>query len=131
MHMNPKSHPIQILKLFMLNIFFILTIDTSIYGFSFLQSEHETPSAHPHILYGIPKGTSTSNYYIKRKIYTLSSNNGTKMADWVAYIVTLSHFDCDENTSRSQNSEAIPRTKFTSPVEKRRLFCEGHFGKLY
>ncbi|NQY74366.1 MAG: DNA/RNA non-specific endonuclease [Candidatus Margulisbacteria bacterium] len=84
----------------MLNIFFILTIDTSIYGFSFLQSEHETPSAHPHILYGIPKGTSTSNYYIKRKIYTLSSNNGTKMADWVAYIVTLSHFDCDENTSR-------------------------------
>ena len=38
-----------------------------------------------HILYGIPLGTPASNDLIIRSIYALSSNDQTKLADWVAY----------------------------------------------
>lgn len=38
-----------------------------------------------HFLYGYPVGTPTTNDLIIRDIYALSSNDDTKMADWVAY----------------------------------------------
>jgi endonuclease G len=41
-----------------------------------------------HCLNGCPVGASATNDVIVREIYTLSSNDLTKMADWVAYRVT-------------------------------------------
>ena len=41
-----------------------------------------------HCLYGCPSGTPLSNDLIVREIYTLSSNDVTKFADWVAYRVS-------------------------------------------
>jgi endonuclease G, mitochondrial len=41
-----------------------------------------------HCLHGCPVGASEVNDVVVREIYTLSSNDITKMADWVAYRVT-------------------------------------------
>lgn len=41
-----------------------------------------------HCLHGCPMGTSSTNDLIVREIYTLSSNDRTKFADWVAYRVS-------------------------------------------
>lgn len=41
-----------------------------------------------HCLLGCPQGAPATNDTIVREIYTLSSNDLTKMADWVAYRVT-------------------------------------------
>jgi len=43
-----------------------------------------------HCLDGCPVGTPSTNDLIVREIYTLSSNDETKFADWVAYRVTKS-----------------------------------------
>lgn len=41
-----------------------------------------------HCLQGCPMGASATNDLVVREIYTLSSNDRTKFADWVAYRVT-------------------------------------------
>src|SRR4051794_7897646 len=41
-----------------------------------------------HCLWSCPIGAPATNDTIVREIYTLSSNDFTKMADWVAYKVT-------------------------------------------
>jgi endonuclease G len=41
-----------------------------------------------HCLHGCPIGASETNDLVVREIYTLSSNDLTKFADWVAYRVT-------------------------------------------
>ena len=41
-----------------------------------------------HCLHGCPMGASATNDLVVREIYTLSSNDRTKFADWVAYRVT-------------------------------------------
>lgn len=41
-----------------------------------------------HCLHGCPMGSPATNDLIVREIYTLSSNDRTKFADWVAYRVT-------------------------------------------
>jgi endonuclease G len=41
-----------------------------------------------HCLHGCPVGTPATNDTIVREIYTLSSNDLTKLADWVAYRIT-------------------------------------------
>ena len=41
-----------------------------------------------HCAFGCPTGTPASNDLIVRYSYTLSSNDQTKFADWVAYVVT-------------------------------------------
>lgn len=41
-----------------------------------------------HCLHGCPSGASATNDLVVREIYTLSSNDRTKFADWVAYRVT-------------------------------------------
>ncbi|MEH6678174.1 DNA/RNA non-specific endonuclease [Phenylobacterium sp.] len=41
-----------------------------------------------HCLHGCPAGASSTNDLVVREIYTLSSNDRTKFADWVAYRVT-------------------------------------------
>jgi endonuclease G len=38
-----------------------------------------------HFIYGIPLGTPATNDLVIRDIYALSSNDSTKLADWVAY----------------------------------------------
>lgn len=41
-----------------------------------------------HCLHGCPAGASAINDVVVREIYTLSSNDLTKLADWVAYRIT-------------------------------------------
>ena len=41
-----------------------------------------------HCLHGCPVGSPATNDIIVREIYTLSSNDMTKIADWVAYRIT-------------------------------------------
>lgn len=41
-----------------------------------------------HCLFGCPQGAPATNDTVVREIYTLSSNDLTKVADWVAYRVT-------------------------------------------
>jgi len=41
-----------------------------------------------HCLYGCPTGSPGTNDVVVREIYTLSSNDLTRLADWVAYRVT-------------------------------------------
>jgi endonuclease G len=41
-----------------------------------------------HCLHGCPSGTASTNDLVVREIYSLSSNDLTKFADWVAYRVT-------------------------------------------
>jgi len=53
-------------------------------------SSHAQNNVYPeihckHFFYGYPTGTPQSNDLIIRDIYALSSNDDTKLADWVAY----------------------------------------------
>lgn len=41
-----------------------------------------------HCLFGCPMGAPATNDVVVREIYTLSSNDMTRMADWVAYRIT-------------------------------------------
>ena len=45
-----------------------------------------------HCLYGCPSGAPATNDLIVRSIYILSSNDVTKLADWVAYKVDVDNF---------------------------------------
>ena len=47
-----------------------------------------------------PSGVNQSNDVIFREIYTLSSNDETKLADWVAYVVRVENFDSGGKTAR-------------------------------
>ncbi len=59
----------------------------------------------PDALFGCPTGTPESNNLIVREIYTLSSNDDTKFADWVAYRLDASMVD---GPSVSRNWKADP-----------------------
>lgn len=52
-------------------------------------SAHEQGELHSfHCLHGCPLGTPGSDDIVVREIYTLASNDITKVADWVAYRIT-------------------------------------------
>jgi len=53
-----------------------------------------------HFIYGYPAGTPETNDMIIRDIYALSSNDGTKLADWVAYRLDPATIMGDVSTSR-------------------------------
>lgn len=53
-----------------------------------------------HCWSGCPRGTPESNDLIFRHAYSLSSNDETKLADWVAYIVAASQFSLGTETAR-------------------------------
>jgi len=53
-----------------------------------LNSQHRQEIHCKHWIYGYPYGTPPTNDLIIRDIYALSSNDSTKFADWVAYILT-------------------------------------------
>lgn len=53
-----------------------------------------------HLPEGMPTGTPPSNDLICRDIYVLSSNDGTKFADWVAFRLDLSNLEEKGKTER-------------------------------
>lgn len=57
-----------------------------------------------HCLFGCPLGATATNDTIVREIYTLSSDDLTKMADWVAYRVTPTSI----GSSKERNWQADP-----------------------
>lgn len=50
--------------------------------------EEDTSDADRHCLLGCPRSAGRANQVIHRHLYTLSNNRETKLADWVAYVVT-------------------------------------------
>lgn len=76
-----------------------------------------------HCLHSCPMGTPATNDLIVREIYTLSSNDRTKFADWVAYRVTAQTVGpsegrrwqadpwlADEETLEPEDYDGAPRT---------------------
>lgn len=58
-----------------------------------------------HFYYGYPTGTPQSNDMIIREIYGLSSNDDTKMADWVAYYLDKESFSRRVKTKRKWQAD--------------------------
>ncbi len=58
-----------------------------------------------HFFYGYPTGTPATNDLIIRDIYALSSNDGTKFADWVAYRLDTDTITGDVETSREWKAD--------------------------
>lgn len=55
-------------------------------GYSYIEIPYEL---HPdHTLWGIPAMPPSDNDLIFRRAYTLLSNDRTKFADWVAFVLT-------------------------------------------
>lgn len=68
-----------------------------------------------HCLHGCPTGASATNDLVVREIYTLSSNDRTKFADWVAYRVTRDSV----GTSGSRRWQADPWLDWNETLEER------------
>lgn len=62
---------------------------TTVLGFAVPAFADEAEIHTFHCLHGCPMGSPSTNDLIVREIYTLSSNDRTKLADWVAYRVTV------------------------------------------
>ncbi|MAL75013.1 MAG: endonuclease [Rhodospirillaceae bacterium] len=58
-----------------------------------------------HCLKGCPTGVPTTNDLIVRQIYALSSNDATKFADWVAYLVTRETIGTSNSLNRSWKTD--------------------------
>lgn len=58
-----------------------------------------------HFIYGCPSGTAATNDLIIRDIYALSSNDTTKIADWVAYKLDIETITGDVNTTRNWKAD--------------------------
>lgn len=54
-----------------------------------------------HCLQGCPTGAPETNDLVIRQIYALSSNDETKFADWVAYLVTRETIGTSESLNRN------------------------------
>ncbi len=63
--------------------------------------EQASPEIHcKHFFYGYPVGVPLTNDMIIREIYALSSNDATKIADWVVYRLDRKTIEGDVRTSR-------------------------------
>lgn len=58
-----------------------------------------------HFIYGYPTGTPATNDLIIRNIYALSSNDTTKMADWVAYRLDKEIISGNAETTRNWKTD--------------------------
>lgn len=69
-----------------LRIFFCILLIFLSFSFPLYAQPSFYPEIHcKHFIYGYPAGTPATNDLIIRDIYALSSNDTTKIADWVAY----------------------------------------------
>jgi len=71
-----------------------------------------------HCLHGSPVGAPATSDTIVREIYTLSSNDITKQADWVAYPVTPATIGASENRNWAKdpwlaNDETLNPAEYT------------------
>lgn len=70
------------------------------------QESPSPPEIHSkHFFYGYPQGAPVSNDLIIRNIYALSSNDDTKLADWVAYRLDQATVQGDIRQSRNWKSD--------------------------
>ena len=66
-----------------------------------------------HCLFGCPLGAPATNDTIVREIYTLSSNDITKMADWVAYRITPASIGMSETRNWQADPALSPDERLT------------------
>lgn len=67
-----------------------------------------------HCLYGCPTGAPGTNDTVVREIYTLSSNDLTKMADWVAYRITPETIGTSEGRQWRTDPDLAPDETLTA-----------------
>jgi endonuclease G, mitochondrial len=68
-----------------------------------------------HCLHGCPMGAAETNDLVVREIYTLSSNDLTKMADWVAYRVTKATIGSSEGRTWKADPWLAPEETLEPP----------------
>lgn len=87
----------------------LLALGLIVLGVTFAASAQNStapPEIHcKHFFHGYPTGTAASNDLIIRDIYALSSNDDTKMADWVAYRLDEETVFGDAETKRNYRSD--------------------------
>ena len=91
------------------NLLAMLAIGASALPSSALADESELHTFH--CLYGCPVGAPSTNDVVVREIYTMSTNDLTKMADWVAYRITT------DTIAKSKATRAWKRDTWLDPDE--------------
>lgn len=87
-------------------LLFIFLISATCLPFSLYAQPSFYPEIHcKHFIYGYPTGTPATNDLIIRDIYALSSNDTTKMADWVAYRLDKETVSGDTYTTRNWKAD--------------------------
>lgn len=99
------------------------------------------PSFYPeihckHFIYGYPAGTPATNDLIIRDIYALSSNDTTKIADWVAYRLDKETISGNAETTRNwkadpwlEDKETLEPNDYKNAYEKLKV-DRGHQAPL-
>jgi endonuclease G, mitochondrial len=70
-----------------------------------------------HCLYGCPIGAPAANDIAVREIYTLSSNDLTRMADWVAYRITTETIAKSKGTRQWQPDPWLAADETLKPTD--------------
>lgn len=91
----------QLLTYMKLTIFFWFLLSAQ-----WLTAQPHRPEIHcKHFFYGYPYGTPETNDLIIRDPYALSSNDDTKLADWVAYRLSMHEVDGDLTVERAWKAD--------------------------
>ncbi|MEW6533997.1 MAG: DNA/RNA non-specific endonuclease [Candidatus Auribacterota bacterium] len=90
----PKA---KIMKRYLLFIILLFTVSSSAQEYREIHCKH--------FFYGIPKGTPITNDLIIRDNYALSSNDQTKFADWVCYVLDNDTVSGDVQTERKWKAD--------------------------
>lgn len=89
-----------------LRLFFCILLIFLCFSFPLYAQSSFYPEIHcKHFIYGYPTGTPATNDLIIRDIYTLSSNDTTKIADWVAYRLDKETVTGNAKTTRNWNAD--------------------------
>ena len=89
-----------------------------------------------HCLGGCPTGAPSTNDLVVREIFTLSSNDTTKLADWVAYRVTRKTISVSDSLERSWKADPFLADNETlekgdySKASKKHHYDKGHQAPL-
>lgn len=89
-----------------LRLFFGMLLIFLCFSFPLYAQPSFYPEIHcKHFIYGYPTGTPATNDLVIRDIYALSSNDTTKIADWVAYRLDKETVTGNANTTRNWKTD--------------------------
>lgn len=120
-----------------LRLFFCILLIFLCFSFPLYAQPSFYPEIHcKHFIYGYPTGTPTTNDLIIRDIYALSSNDTTKLADWVAYRLDKETVSGNAETTRNwkvdpwlEDKETLEPNDYKNAYEKLKV-DRGHQAPL-